>query len=161
VAPPAPPTRRSACPLRAGQRQQLGHVRSGRPLRTTSSIGLMPTGATATKSVAYGRRSRCGLSAGAIVVEPFDPSMMTLPSGGALATEAAASLAVGAGAISTTTVRFKRSPTPGAISRARRSFGPPAGSRRRDAGGDREIDGLRAGRCQRQGCKSSDSGTAC
>ena len=67
------------------------------------------------------------LSAGAIVVEPFEASMMTLPSGGALATEAAAISPLAPARFSTTTERFSRSPMPGATMRARRSFGPPGG----------------------------------
>ena len=67
------------------------------------------------------------LSAAATVVEPFDASMKTLPSAGALATEAAAISPLAPARFSTTTLRPSRSPMPGAISRVNRSFGPPGG----------------------------------
>jgi hypothetical protein len=67
------------------------------------------------------------LSAGATVVEPFEASMMTLPSGADLATEAAAISPLAPARFSTTTERFSRSPIPGATMRASRSFGPPGG----------------------------------
>ena len=67
------------------------------------------------------------LSAAATVVEPFDASMKTLPSVGALATEAQAISPLAPARFSTTTLRFSRSPMPGAISRVSRSFGPPGG----------------------------------
>ena len=68
-----------------------------------------------------------GLSAGATVVEPFEASMKTLPSGAALATEAAAISPLAPARFSTTTERFSRSAMPGATMRASRSLGPPGG----------------------------------
>jgi hypothetical protein len=52
----------------------------------------------------------------------------TLPSAGALATEAAAISPLAPARFSTTTARPRRSPMPGAIRRASRSFGPPGGN---------------------------------
>jgi hypothetical protein len=62
------------------------------------------------------------------VVEPFEASMKTLPSGGALATEAAAISPLAPPRFSTTTERFSRSAMPGATMRANRSLGPPGGN---------------------------------
>ena len=53
--------------------------------------------------------------------------MNTLPSGGALATEAAAISPLAPARFSTTTDRFSRSAMPGATMRASRSLGPPGG----------------------------------
>ena len=53
--------------------------------------------------------------------------MKTLPSGGALATDAAAISPLVPGRLSTTTVRFSRSPMPAATRRASRSVAPPGG----------------------------------
>src|SRR4051812_35038259 len=53
--------------------------------------------------------------------------MKTLPSFGALATEAAAISPLAPARFSTTTVRPSRAAMPGAITRARRSLGPPGG----------------------------------
>ncbi len=78
------------------------------------------------------------VSAGAIVVEPFEASMMTLPSGGALATEAAAISPLAPARFSTTTERSSRSPMPGATMQAPEDrSGRRAESPRRGAADDR------------------------
>ena len=127
VAPPAPAEAPFSLPGVAwASASNSSMFPAGRSGRTTSSIGLMPTKATATKS----RRTSnamLGVSAGATVVEPFDASMKTLPSGGALATEAAAISPLAPARFSTTTERPSFSAMPGAISRVSRSFGPPGG----------------------------------
>ena len=126
VAPPAPAEAPFSLPGRARASASSSiTVFAGRSGRTTSSIGLMPTGATATKSVriSYGMLR---LSAGATVVEPLDASMNTEPSG-ALGSEAGRDLAIGAGLVLDHDGAPSRSPMPGAIRRVSRSLGPPGG----------------------------------
>src|SRR6185503_14361118 len=127
VAPPAPADAPFSLPGRAwASASSSPTFLAGRSGRTTSSIGLMPTGATAAKS----RRTSngmLGVSAGATVVEPLDASMKTLPSAGALATELAAISPLAPARFSTTTLRPRRWAMPGAIRRVSRSLGPPGG----------------------------------
>ncbi len=105
-----------------------------------------------------------GLSAGATVVEPFEASMKTLPSGTALATEAAAISPLAPARFSTTTERFSRSAMPGATMRANKSLGPPGGKpneAQRPVGKIRRLGaGGQAGGQNRQGRKSGECGTA-
>ena len=86
--------------------------------------------------------------------------MKTLPSGGALATEAAAISPLAPARFSTTTERFSRSPMPGATMRASRSFG--SAGRKADDEAQRTIGKIRrlgAGGAdgQRQGSESPAS----
>ena len=103
-----------------------------------------------------------GLSAGATVVEPFEASMKTLPSGGDLATETAAISPLAPARFSTTTERFSRSPMPGAMMRARRSFGPPGGkpTTKRSGRSGKSVSSPRGALVQRQGDGTGEGGAA-